>query len=163
MGVRYDKKIPDSTGRVLKLSIPGEIFVSDHDWHIYLGKDKPADRMITAELFSQYQIAGYIMVDTEGIANLAERGVDVPGTALAVGARFEVEGGRKGSHYKLDFYLKVSADFAASLSDPHLTLVRARVAGGLVVKAWGLGSSSSSAPSSPGSVRTPTTCEACSR
>lgn len=139
LGVRYDKKIPDSTGRVLKLSVPGEIFVSGHDWHIYLGKDKPAERMTTAELFSRYQIAAYIMVDTETIANLAETGVDIPGTALAVGARFEMEGGRKGSHYKLVFYLKVAADFAASLNDPTLTLLRGRLAGGLVVKAWGIG------------------------
>lgn len=139
LGVRYEKKVPDGSGRVLKLSIPGEIFISGQRWYIHLGKDKPSDRFITAELFGKYTIAGYIMVDTATITNLAESGVDVPGTALAVGVRFALEGGRKGSRYKLVYFLKAAADFAASLSDPHLTLVRARVAGGLVAKAWGLG------------------------
>lgn len=138
-GIRYEKKIPDATGRLVKLSAPGEIFISGNSWHIYLGQDKPADRMITAELFSRYKVAIYVMFDTATITNLAETGVDVPGVALAVGLRFEIEGGRKGSHYKLVYFLKVAADLAVSFTDPYLTLVRARVAGGLVAKAWGIG------------------------
>jgi hypothetical protein len=139
LGIRYEKKVPDATGRLVKLSAPGEIFISGNSWHIYLGRDKPADRMITAELFSRYDVAIYVMLDTATITNLAETGVDVPGVALAVGLRFEIEGGRKGSHYKLVYFLKAAADLAASFTDPHLTLVRARVAGGLVAKAWGIG------------------------
>jgi hypothetical protein len=139
IGARYERRIPDSTGRVLKLVVPAELFISGAGWHIYLGQDKPEDRFISAQIFAKYTVAGYLMIGSSTITNLAGLGVDVPGTAIALGVRFGYEGGRKGSRYKLVYYFKAAADVAVSLTEPRLTIVRARVAGGLVAKAFGIG------------------------
>ena len=138
-GLRYEKKWPDATGRTLKLSVPTELFINEQGWHLYAGRDKPAAQHVTAEFLAAYTVSGYLMFDTATIGNLAETGVDVPGFAVAAGLRFAYEGGRKGSHYKLVYYLKAAADVAVGLSEPRLLLVRAQLAGGLVAKAWGIG------------------------
>jgi len=139
LGLRFEKKWPDDTGRILHLTIPAELLINDPGWHIYIGRDKPKERMVTAKLFGEYDIAGYLMVDTEDITDLASTGITVPGTAFALGARFEMSGGHKGSHLKLYFYLNAAADLAIGSGDPTFILVRAKVAGGLVAKAWGIG------------------------
>ena len=139
LGLRFEKKWPDDTGRILHLVIPAELLINDPGWHIYIGRDKPKERMVTAKLFGEYDIAGYLMVDTEDITDLASTGITVPGTAFALGARFEMSGGHKGSHLKLYFYLNAAADLAIGSGDPTFILVRAKVAGGLVAKAWGIG------------------------
>ncbi|MCA1656915.1 MAG: hypothetical protein LC713_04275, partial [Actinobacteria bacterium] len=139
LGVRYEKKVPDGTGRVLKLVVPAELFLNNQGWHLYVGQDKPFTRFVSAEILGRYAIAGYLMFDTATIADVAGTGTDVPGFAVALGARFAYEGGHKGKHYKLVYFLKVEADLALSLATPSLMLLRARLAGGLVAKAWGLG------------------------
>jgi hypothetical protein len=139
LGVRYDKKIPDANGRILKLSVPTELMVNQQGWHLYAGLDKPAANMVTAQFLSSYEISGYLMFDTAGITNLGETGIEMPGFVAAAGVRFKYERGHKGSHYKLFFYLKAAADLAVSFTDPKLLLVRAKLAGGLVAKAWGIG------------------------
>jgi hypothetical protein len=139
LGVRYDKKVPDANGRILKLSVPTELMVNQQGWHLYAGLDKPAANMVTAQFLSSYEISGYLMFDTATITNLDETGIDMPGFVVAAGVRFKYERGHKGSHYKLFFYLKAAADLAVSFTDPMLLLVRAKLAGGLVAKAWGIG------------------------
>lgn len=139
LGVRYDKKVPDANGRILKLSVPTELMVNQQGWHLYAGLDKPAANMVTAQFLASYEISGYLMFDTATITNLGETGIDMPGFVAAVGARFKYERGHKGSHYKLFFYLKAAADLAVCFTDPKLLLVRAKLAGGLVAKAWGIG------------------------
>lgn len=139
LGVRYDKKIPDATGRELRLSVPAELFIHRDGWHLYLGQDKPLERHVLAQFLGKFTISGYVMFDTATIPNLAETGVDVPGSAIAAGLRFAYEGGKKSGRYKAYFFLKAAADAAVTLSDPRLFLIRAYVAGGFVAKAWGLG------------------------
>ena len=135
LGARLDYKKPDATGRELKLTIPAELFFADHKFHFYLGQDKPAERMVSAELLGKFKIAGYLMLDTEDITNLGETGVDVPGFAVALGARYSFEAGWKGSHYKLYLYSKAAFDGAAHFTDPSLVMVHLMIAGGLVAKA----------------------------
>ena len=141
LGFRFDKKVPASTGSMFKVAVPLELLVNIRDWHwhFYAGQDKPPSKYISAEFLSSYTVAGYFMGDTATITNLAETGIDVPGTAFALGIRFAMEGGKKGRHYKLIYYLKAEADVALSAAEPHLSLIRAKVAGGLVAKAWGIG------------------------
>jgi hypothetical protein len=139
LGVRFDKKVPDDTGRLLKLSVPTELFLNAQGWHLYLGKDKPATEMIAAQLLGKFDIAGYLMIDTADIPNLADTGITVPGTAFALGVRFAYEGGRKRSRYKLYYYLRAGADLAIGGGDPSFLMIRAHLAGGLVAKAWGIG------------------------
>lgn len=139
LGLQFEKKWPDETGKVLHLTLPTELLINEPGWHLYVGRDKPKERMVTAKLFGEYDIAGYLMVDTEDITDLANTGITVPGTGFALGGRFEMSGGHKGSHLKLYFYLNAAFDVAIGSGDPVFILVRAKVAGGLVAKAWGIG------------------------
>lgn len=40
LGIRYEKKVPDATGRLLKLSVPTELFINEQGWHLYAGREQ---------------------------------------------------------------------------------------------------------------------------
>jgi hypothetical protein len=139
VGFRAEKKVPAPAGKVLSWSIPAELQVNEQGFHLYFGEHWPPAKHMRAKLLDKFEISGYVMFDTAGITNLANTGVDVPGFAIALGVRFDYEGGKKGGRFKLYFILRAGADLAFSGSDPSLFFVRAFLTGGVVAKAWGIG------------------------
>lgn len=139
LGFRADKKIPANSGKILSWSLPIELFVNNDGWHLYFGEHWPPAKHIRAKLLDKFEISGYVMFDTQTIANLANTGVDVPGFAIALGVRFDYEGGKKGGRFKLYFILRAGADLAFSGNEPSLFFIRAFLTGGVVAKAWGIG------------------------
>lgn len=139
LGFRVAEKIPASSGKILAWSIPAELVVDEPGFHLYFGEHWPPAKHMRAKFLDKFEISGYVMIDTEGITNLANTGIDVPGAAIALGLRFDYEGGKKGGRFKLYFVLRAGADLAFSGSEPSLFFVRAFLTGGVVAKAWGIG------------------------
>jgi hypothetical protein len=139
LGFRVNKKLPASSGKILQWSIPAELLVNQQGFHLYFGEHWPPAKHMRAKLLDKFEISGYVMFDTATITNLANTGIDVPGFAIALGVRFDYEGGKKGGRFKLYFVLRAGADLAFSGSDPSLFFVRAFLTGGIVAKAWGIG------------------------
>lgn len=139
VGFRAEKRIPAPAGKVLSWNIPAELFVNEQGFHLYFGEHWPPAKHMRAKLLDKFEISGYVMFDTATIANLADTGVDVPGFAIALGVRFDYEGGKKGGRFKLYFILRAGADLAFSGNDPSLFFIRAFLTGGVVAKAWGIG------------------------
>ncbi|MGZ5432806.1 MAG: hypothetical protein ACXWH7_07725, partial [Thermoanaerobaculia bacterium] len=139
LGFRVDKKVPAGSGKILSWSLPIELFVNNDGWHLYFGEHWPPEKHIRAKLLDKFEVSGYVMFDTETIANLANTGVNVAGFAIALGVRFDYEGGKKGGRFKLYFVLRAGADLTFSGSGPSLFLIRAFLTGGVVAKAWGIG------------------------
>ncbi|HYI12141.1 MAG TPA: hypothetical protein VEK57_24015 [Thermoanaerobaculia bacterium] len=139
LGFRAEKKIPEGSGNILSWSVPIELFVNDQGFHLYFGEHWPPAKHIRAKLLDKFEISGYVMFDTATIANLANTGIDVAGFAIALGVRFDYEGGKKGGRFKLYFVLRAGADLAFSGNDPSLFFIRAFLTGGVVAKAWGIG------------------------
>jgi hypothetical protein len=136
---RATKKVPPPGGKILSLTVPAELQINEQGFHLYLGEHWPPAKHVRAKLLDKFEISGYVMFDTATIANLADTGVDVPGFALALGVRFDYEGGKKGGRFKLYFVLRAGADLAFSGNSPSLFFIRAFLTGGVVAKAWGIG------------------------
>lgn len=139
LGFRAEKKVPAPGGKVLSWSIPAELLVDEQGFHLYFGEHWPPTKHMRAKLLDKFEISGYVMFDTATIPNLANTGIDVPGFAIALGVRFDYEGGKKGGRFKLYFILRAGADLAFSGSSPSLFFIRAFLTGGVVAKAWGIG------------------------
>jgi hypothetical protein len=139
VGFRVQKNLPAPAGKVLSWSIPAELQVNEQGFHLYFGEHWPPTKHMRAKLLDKFEISGYVMFDTATIPNLANTGVDVPGFAIALGVRFDYEGGKKGGRFKLYFILRAGADLAFSGSGPSLFFIRAFLTGGVVAKAWGIG------------------------
>ncbi|HEY0372542.1 MAG TPA: hypothetical protein VGD79_11105, partial [Thermoanaerobaculia bacterium] len=101
VGFRVTKKLPAPAGKILSWSIPAELLVDQQGFHLYFGEHWPPAKHMQAKLLDKFAISGYVMFDTKTITNLANTGIDVPGFAIALGVRFDYEGGKKGGRFKL--------------------------------------------------------------
>ncbi len=139
IGFRAEKSVPASSGKVFSLKVPAELQVNQQGFHLYFGEHWPPEKHIRAKFLDRFEIGGYVMLDTATITNLSNTGIDVPGFAIALGIRFDYEGGKKGGHFKLYFIMRAGADLAFTGNEPSLFFVRAFLTGGVVAKAWGIG------------------------
>jgi hypothetical protein len=142
VGFTFTYSIPDD-GRLLTLNFPTELFADftkgSRKFHLYLGKHLPLSERVTAQALGLFNISGYLMFDTETIANLAGSGVDVPGFAIALGGRAEWEHGLRSGKLKCSFKASLDFNLAVGLHNPTLFWGQIKLEGGLVVKVFGFG------------------------
>ncbi|HEX8169933.1 MAG TPA: hypothetical protein VF824_05265 [Thermoanaerobaculia bacterium] len=143
VAVTVNFNIPDPSGKIVKISVPTEIFV---DWskehrrfHLYIGKHWPLSERASAVALGIFNISGYLMFDSEDIENLANSGINVPAFAIAHGGRAEWQKGLKSGKIKCYFYVRVEYNLAVGMPDPWLLFGELEIAGGLVVKVFGFG------------------------
>lgn len=142
LGLTVQYFVPKPDGTLLVIKIPAEIFVDVEEaanTHVYLGEHLPISRRITARALGLFDFSGYLMIDGKTIANLAGKGIDIPGFAIAFGGRAEFRKGLKAGPLKCSFFLGVEVHLGVGLPDPFLFFGLARIDGGLVVKVFGFG------------------------
>lgn len=140
LSARLNYNLP-ADGKVLKVDAGVDVLVdrAQDESHLYVGFHWPPDRHVRATVFGRYEAGAYLIEDAKDVGNFAGQGITLPGHAVAMGARFAIEGGYKGSHFKLYLYLNAAGDLAFAGSNPFITVLHAKVAGGVVAKAYGIG------------------------
>ncbi|EDM76996.1 hypothetical protein PPSIR1_15885, partial [Plesiocystis pacifica SIR-1] len=133
--LQVDYQIP----KVLKVIVPAEVFFDLADpsnFHIYLGRDKPATKRITIKVFDFIDAWGYLMIDGQGIPNLANTGRDLRGFSVAMGFRSELTWGSKAANLYLTAFVEAHVGLG---TDPVYVYGKLALGGELMLLIIGVG------------------------
>lgn len=97
---------------ILEVKLPVEAYFNleedhDKDWHLYVGKDKPQEERVRIRIFKIWNAWGYLMIDGQGITDLAGTGVNLSPVAVATGFRISIFWGSRAINLYLEAYAEL--------------------------------------------------------